>query len=327
MPLVLVAVFGTDPPWKLDAKHVAEIEEAAGSRFEVYQAASREDVQSRLGEAEVMYGFRLSAADIPEAVNLKWVQGTSAGVEGALYPELVASDIILTSAAGIHAVQISEQAVGMMISLTRKFPSFMRNQIKKQWKYEHDDAGDLGELYGNTLGIIGLGHIGEALAERAKAFGMKVLGVKTSTLGYEGAADEVLGADGMMRVMRESDFVVAILPHTKATRGMISAEHIDAMKPTAYFLNFGRGKTVDEPALVKALEEGRIAGAGLDVFAEEPLPKRSALWKMDNVIITPHVAGITTRYWQRATALFVENLRRYMAGSELLNVVDKEIGY
>jgi phosphoglycerate dehydrogenase-like enzyme len=322
---VTVAVFRTETRWALEGRYVDDIRRAAASEFEVFQARSDEDVARRLAETEVMYGFRLDGDSVKRAARLKWVQATSAGIERALFPEFVNSSIVLTSASGIHAVQISEHALAMMLSLARKLPQFVRRQAKGVWDTAPSD--EMGEVYEKTLGIVGLGNIGEALAVRAKALGMRVVGVKNSPLGYNGAADEVMGPGAMERVFRESDYVVALLPVTAGTTGIISAAMIAAMKPTAFFVNLGRGATVDEEALVAAIEYGKIAGAGLDVFAKEPLPARSKLWKMENVIITPHVAGTSPRYWERATALFSENLRRYAAGEELLNVVDKEMGY
>ena len=320
-----VAVFRTQTRWALEGRYVDDVRRAAGEAFEVFQARSDEDVQRRLGETEVMYGFCLDGDSVKRAAKLKWVQATSAGIERALFPEFVKSGIVLTSASGIHGIQMSEHALAMMLSLARKLPQFGRKQAKALW--DTSTSGEMGEVYEKTLGIIGLGSIGEALAIRAKALGMRVIGVRNSPLGYRGAAEEVMGPGAMERVFRESDYVVALLPVTPATTGIISRAMIAAMKPTAFFVNLGRGATVDEEALVAAIECGKIAGAGLDVFAEEPLPKRSKLWKMGNVIITPHVAGTSPRYWERATALFSENLRRYAAGEEFLNVVDKEMGY
>ena len=273
-PLIIVAVYRGKPAWKLEERYVEEIREVAGKRFEVFQAASREEIASRLGEAEIVYGFRVGPEDIPNAPRLKWIQATSAGVDGALFGELVERGITLTSAVGIHAIEISEQALATMIALTRQIQRFIRQQEKKTWA--GFDASMMGEVYEKTLGIVGLGHIGEALAVRAKALGMRVIGVKNHPAGYKGAADEVYGMADLERVMAASDYVVALLPATPATEGVISRDKIALMKPTAYFLNFGRGSTVDEKALVKALQNGKIAGAGLDVFEEEPLPKKLA---------------------------------------------------
>ena len=323
---LLVAVYGSNPPWKLDADRVDAIRRAAGERFEVVQASDNAGVEAALPDTEVMYGFRLRPENLPLARRLRWVQATSAGVNNALYPEFAATDIMLTSAAGIHAVQISEHALAMMLAFARGLNVFIPRQADRQWERPGGDES-LGEIFEKTLGIIGMGQIGEALAARAKAFGMRVLGLKGRPAGYKGLADEVVGPEGLERVMRESDYVVALLPQTPGTAGLISAKAIDAMKPTSYFINLGRGKTVDEAALVRALAEGRIAGAGLDVFETEPLPKESPLWGMANVIITPHTAGQSPRYWERCTALLIENLGRYMRGERLANLVDKKRGY
>jgi len=321
--LLLIAVYRQD--WTLGAEYVERIRRAAGSHFEVAQARTDADFERLLPGAEVLFGWHLAPENLPRAAKLKWVQVGSAGIDWALFPEFVRSGVVLTSAVGIHAVQMSEHALAMMLALTRKLPHFVRRQAGRNWDRPAGD--DMGELSGKTLGVFGLGAIGEALAVRAKAFGMRVLGVKNSPSGYRGAADEAVGPDAMKRVLGESDYVVNLLPLTKATRGIVSAAMIAAMKPTAFFVNLGRGATVDEKALVAALRAGKIRGAGLDVFEEEPLAENSPLWEMENVIITPHVGGLTPRYWERATDLFCRNLARYIAGEELVNVVDKEIGY
>jgi len=324
--LLTIAVYRDKPAWALGDEYVRRIRDVAGERFEVFQARSNEEVEERLGASEVMMGFRLTPENLARATRLKWVQATSAGVEWALFPEFVKSPVVLTSASGIHGVQMSEHTLAMMLSLARRLPHYVRRQQKKDW-VKSLDGEDVDELYEKTLGIIGLGSVGEALAVRAKTFGMRVLGVKNSPLGYSGAADEVVGTGAMQRVFAESDYLVVLLPMTAATEAIVSAALLGAMKPTAYLLNLGRGGTVDEEALVAALAYGKIAGAGLDVFAEEPLSRWSKLWKMDNVIITPHVGGLSPRYWERATKLFCDNLRRYTNGKELVNVVDKEMGY
>lgn len=323
--VLLIAVYRENAGWALEAKYVDAVRQAALGHFEVVQVRADAEFEARLAETEVMFGWHLTPENLPRAANLKWVQATSAGVDWALWPEFAASPVIITSAVGIHTTEMSEHALLMMLALTRRLPHFVRCQAKKKWDRSVGD--EMGELFGKTLGVIGLGSIGEALAARAKALGMKVLGVKHSPLGYRGAADEVVGPGAMERVFRESDYVVNLLPLTKETRGVISAAVLAAMKPDAFFISIGRGPTVDEKALVAALKNRRIAGAGLDVFEEEPLPKKSPLWDMQNVIITPHVGGLTPRYWERATELFCRNLARYIAGEELINVVDKAVGY
>ena len=323
--MLLVAVYRPNSNWAIEPRYVTRIRDAAGSHFEVAQALTDADFEAQQTEAEVMFGWHLTPENLPLAAKLKWVQATSAGVDWALWPEFVRSPVVLTSAVGIHTTEMSEHTLLMMLALTRKLPHFTRCQAAKKWDRSVGDEMD--ELFEKTLGILGLGSIGEALAVRAKAFGMRVLGVKSSPLGYCGAADEVVGPGAIERVCREADYVVNLLPLTSATRGIVSSGIIAAMNPSAYFISIGRGATIDEKALTAALVAGRIAGAGLDVFQEEPLAKKSPLWKMGNVIITPHVGGLTPRYWERATDLFCGNLARYIAGEELINVVDKETGY
>jgi phosphoglycerate dehydrogenase-like enzyme len=188
------------------------------------------------------------------------------------------------------------------------------------------------ELSGQTLGIVGLGRIGEALVVRARAFGMRIVAVKRDPASrYDGSTDAqpdaLYGLDGLSDLMRESDHVCIALPYTPQTHHLINAELIAAMKPTAYLYNIARGAIIDESALIAALREGVIAGAGLDVFEEEPLPQSSELWGMQNVIITPHVAGLTPYYFDRFAKLFADNLRRYLRGERLNNLYDPDRGY
>ncbi len=270
----------------------------------------------------LIVSWRLPAGLVASAGSLKWIHSIGAGVDGILTPELLESQIVVTSSSGIHREPISEHVLGFMLSFVRGFHVFARQQMRKEWK-----RFDLEELAGKTLGIIGLGEIGSEIAVKAKGFGMRVIAVKRDAGEKPSYVDELWLPEQLRNLLGESDFVVLSLPLTPETWGFIGEPELRAMKRSAYFINISRGKIVQEDKVIQALREGWIAGAGLDVFEEEPLPGKSELWEMPNVIITPHVAGSNPQYTERAMAIFEENLKRFLNGQELENVVDKKLGY
>lgn len=254
--------------------------------------------------------------------DLRWIHTLSAGVDYLLpLLETVSSDVILTNASGVFNVPIAEIVLGYMLSVVKRLPRFWAQQKAHCWKRHR-----LGELRGMTVGIVGLGDIGEEIARLCQAFGMHVLGVRRMPRPSE-YADEVLGIDQLHEVLSSCDFVVLACPLTEETYHLIDAEALAAMKPGAWLINIARGPVVDEQALIEALRSGHLGGACLDVFEQEPLPEESPLWDLPNVLITPHNAGSSTKTWERELALFVENVRRYVQGEPLQNVVDRQKGY
>lgn len=277
-----------------------------------------------LAEAEIIYGFRLPVNVIARAPKLKWVQTMSAGVDRLLDDKFRRSSVIMTTVSGIHAIPIGEFALGLMLMFAKQAPLAFQLKQQRQWKPFPPTV-----LHSKTVGIVGLGHIGGKLARLAKAFGMRVVAIRRSTRRSKRPryVDRLFAPDQLLQLLSESDFVVLTLPLTAESYRIIGEVELRSMKPTAYLINVARGNLVDEQALIHALEEHRIAGAGLDVFATEPLPADSRLWELSNVIISPHIAGGMEDYVERATAVFCENLRRYLSGRRLLNVVDKKRGY
>ena len=255
---------------------------------------------------------------------LGWVHSLSAGLENSLFPELVASPVPMTNSRGVFARSLAEWVIAGCLYFDKQLPRLMAQKGASDWT-----AFDIEELHGKTMGIVGYGKIGQLTAARARAFGMKIIALRKRPELSKGDAniDATYTPDQLEQLMAASDFVVCAAPLTPDTEGLISKKMIGAMKPTAVFLNVGRGAVVDEPALVIALQEKRIRGAALDVFVTEPLPKDSPLWTLDNVLISPHCADHTATWLQEAMEFFVANFERFAKGEPLENVVDKSAGY
>ena len=274
-------------------------------------------------QAEILLAFGMSEALAQRAARLRWIQSLGTGVDWLLQLPSLGKDVLITSTRGIHGPQMSETALLFMLALCRDFPAIIRNQAKQAWKRWPAEL-----LWRKTVGILGLGTIGAEIAAKCKAFGMTVLGIDLVAKELE-TVDCFHPVSDLLRVVREIDFLIIVAPLTSLTRKLVNEKVISAMKPTVFLINLARGEIVDEEALIRALQSGRIAGAALDVFSQEPLPKDHPLWKMKNVIITPHLGGTSTTYVEQALPIITENLRRYSAGQQhaLINLVkDKSSG-
>jgi phosphoglycerate dehydrogenase-like enzyme len=282
-----------------------------------------------LPEAEVVLGWAVRRENIASAARLRWIHLTAAGVASYLFPELVESPVIVTNASGLHGTSMSEHALAMMLAILRKLGPARDAQAARRWTQDEQfrDPVPFGQLEGATLGLVGFGAVGRALAARARGLGMRVLTVRRRPVDPPAPADVQWGRERLNDLLEQSDWVVLVAASTTETRGVIGAAELARMKPGAGLINLARGALVDEPALIAALASGRLGGAGLDVFADEPLPPSSPLWAMPNVIITPHTSGLGPRFWERTTDLFARNLRRFIAGERLENVIDKRAGY
>jgi phosphoglycerate dehydrogenase-like enzyme len=292
------------------------------------------------GDEEIFYGM-IPPRDLSRALRLKWVQLHSAGINHLTNHPILQSDVLVTTASGIHATPIGEFAIALMLALARKIPTMTRKQDHAEWPKGKWNLLLGTELRGKTLGVVGYGSIGREVGRIAtRGFAMRVLaltrGGDKRDRGYHepgvGDPDGTLPDAWFTRaqlldLLAQSDFVLIATPLTDETRGMIGARELRAMKPTAFLVNIARGGIVDEAALVRALKENWLAGVGLDVFEKEPLPADSELWKLENALISPHVSGATRHYDERAVELFCENLRRYLRGEYLLNLVDTTKGY
>ena len=284
-----------------------------------------EFVREASAEIEVVIG-RVDDEVLETVPNVKWIQALSAGVEwlrGA--PALAESEVVVTNARGAHAATIAEHAFGMLVFLARRFDALYRAQQERVWM-QPAPAGTTG-VSGLTMGVIGLGHIGRAIAVRAHGFDMKVIAVDVHELPKPDYVAELRLLDGLDDLLRRADVVAVATPITDRTRAMLGPRELALLKPSAILLVMSRGGIVDEPAVVRMLREGTLAGAGLDVTAVEPLPADSELWDAPNIIITPHSSPVSAQTHASVTAILRRNLRHYLAGEPLENVVDKKLGY
>lgn len=277
-----------------------------------------------LARAEILCGFWPPVDAPARTPRLKWLHAMLAGLDHPGFARVMAGSVLLSNSAGIHRAQVSEFALMLMLNLVKGAPRFFQAQQERHWS-----PAIPGVLEGKTLGIVGLGNIGRATARLGRAFGMRVVATRRSAseAAVDADADLLLPAAALPELLARSDFVVVALPAIPATRGMIGEQELQAMKPSAYLINIARGTIVVEGALVRAVQEGWIAGAGLDTTASEPLPPESELWGLPNVIVTPHVSGRRPDYNRLAIPLFCENLLRYLRGERLINQIDKDKGY
>jgi len=287
-----------------------------------------EEFVAMLGEAEVLYDFpRGHTEDLTAAApGLRWVQGSMAGAgEVAKRAGLLETDVIVTTASGVYSEPLAEFVLMALLQHAKGLDRLRRNKAARRW-----DESPVETLRGKTLCLVGTGSIGRAIAEKARAFGMRVVGVKRSVKPDNPArefAEALYPTGDLKEALAGADYVAATLPGTPETRHLVDAAAFAAMRRGAYFVNVGRGSVVDEGALVEALASGHLAGAALDVFEEEPLPEESPLWDLDNVVISPHATDNVGSLDGLQTELFCENLRRYLEGKPLKNVLDKGLMY
>jgi phosphoglycerate dehydrogenase-like enzyme len=325
---VLEFVRHDDGVWNLPPGQVEELAREFPD-VEFVSPRTRAEADAAVSDADVILGAALTRANFAAARRLRWIHLTAAGVGHALFPELVASDIVVTNARGLHAVSMAEHTLAVLLAFARKLHLARDAQRDVHWAHRDmwADRPPFGDLGGASLGLLGLGAVGSAIAVRARALEMKVRAVCRRARTDPAPAHEVWTADRLGDLAAASDALVLAAPHTPATSGQVDAAVLARMPSHAVLVNLGRGALVDEPALIAALEGGRIAGAALDVFAEEPLPATSPLWRMPQVIATPHISGLGPRYWERTVAMFADHLRDFLAGRPLRNLVDKREGY
>lgn len=298
-----------------------------GEELEIVLVSTPEEALRHVVDADALVGY-CSSEIVAAAKSLVWVQIYWAGVERCLEAERIASgDVVLSNMQKMSSPAIAEHAIAMAMSLSRKLPSFSRAMEDADWLSRGGDvASDMRPVAGRTLLVVGLGGIGSEVARLGHALGMRVVATRNSSRSGPDYVDYVGLSHELHDLAATADIIVNSLPHTEATRDLLDAEFFAATRHGAIFVNVGRGATVVTADLMAALDSGQIGGAGLDVTAPEPLPSDHPLWAYDNVVITPHVAGAGGEN-ERHRLLLLENLRRYIAGEKLLNVVDPQRGY
>ena len=320
LPLVVLSMSSLSPD-------IAERIRAISGQISLHSGFGGAEMETLLPEINVLMGG-LNEYQLRMAVNLKWVQSPSAGVEHYLNKSFVSSPVLLTNAKGCYAPAIAEHVFGLLFGLTRGIAGQAVNMKSGLWA----DAGAMLELRGLTMGIVGFGGIGRETARRAQAMDMRVLAADVRPLYRENLGGLVEACylvqdEGWYRMLEKCDVVVCAAPHTAASEGMFDDRAFRAMKDGAFFINVSRGKLVKTPSLQAAIESGNIAGAGLDVTDPEPLPSGHPLWSLGNVIVTSHIAGRGQYSWLRVQEVFAENIRRFVYGMPLLNLVDKQAGF
>jgi len=325
---VLEWVRSSDNIWSLPPETVDRARRALpGVALE--SPADAAEMARLLPEAEVVLGWAITPGNFSRAQKLRWIHATAAGVRPLMFPELIASDVMVSNSRGLHAVAMAEHALGMILEFARKLHLCRDAQAHRDWAQMRlwGDPVPFRRLSGSTLGLVGLGAVGGAIASRARALGMKVIAVRRRPTASAEHVDEQLPPERLGDMLGRAEWVVLAAPQTAATESLIGARELEMMREDAVLVNLGRGALVDEPALIAALQRGRIAGAALDVTIDEPLPPESPLWSMPNVIVSPHISGLSSDMWERAMDMFVEHVQAYQAGHPLPNLVDKREGY
>ncbi len=313
---VLARVQGQRPPGLEPVAEVATIR----------NAVSVQELKDALDDAYVLLVWDFRSPKLgdawPHARRLRWVHVAGVGVEAVLFPELVSSRVTLTNSRGVFDQAIAEYVLGFMLAFAKGFPMTFDLQRRHAWQHRETE-----QLRGQTVLVVGAGGIGRAIGRLARCVGMHVMGVARTARPSDPDLGRVVAVRDLGAILAEADYVVIAVPLTSETKGMFGAAALDRMKQTARLINVGRGPTVDEDALLNALRSKRIAGAAMDVFMEEPLPKDHLFWDLPGVIVSPHMSGDFTGWASELSRLFVENFLRWRRGERLLNVVDKRRGY
>lgn len=290
-------------------------------------AAARQNVDDVISRIEIYYSASLPGGLPARAPNLKWLQYVWDGIDLDVGPDILESPIVITNARQMSNRNIAEWVMMSILMFSKKQPRLIAERRDKVWS---GDFYNQMELVGQTVGVVGLGAIGGDVARLSKAFGMTVLATRRTVTARQynvGDVDEVMPASELDDLLKRSDYIALCVPGTPSTRELITERELDLIGPNSFLINVARGSVVDEDALTRALKEDRIAGAGLDVFATEPLPQDSELWDLDNVIFASHKTGDVFGYDDRVATLFADNVEKYIKGEELVNLVDKKAGY
>lgn len=310
-------------PIKLKEMHFHSIREVVPDA-KLIIAEDEAELLPRAEEIDILltWGMYKPVELLTKARNLKWIHTLSAGVEGIMSPEIIKSEVRISNTRGIHGFPMTDHVIAFIFSFLRKFPVLFQQQRRKEWLVQ--PAAE--ESFNKTVGIVGLGAIGSEIARKCNALGLRVIATKRTPVENEWI-ERLYPVEQLDDMLSESDFIVVIVPLTDETKGLIGASEIKAMKNSAYLINVARGPVVDEEALIEGLKNGEIAGAGLDVYQQEPLPADSPLWEMENVIISPRMSAVSPYYADRAVKLFCENAKLFIKEGGLKNEINKDQGY
>ena len=319
-PLTVVVAIFSAPVWTLDSSHVDALRRAFPDvRF--LEARSHDDLAAAIPEADVAFSSMVREKSFARATRLRWIHSSAAGVGATLFPALVESDVVLTNSRGVQAPAIGEHILASVLAWRRRLHVAARRQGAGVWAQDELASLTAPPVSEMRAVVVGMGSIGTEAARLLRAVGAHVEGVARR------AREGVHGAGALRDLLPGADIVVITAPHTDETDRLFDRAMLARMKPGALLVNVGRGRIVDEAALVEALERGRPGGAVLDVFEQEPLPADSPLWQMESVVVTPHMAGFSARFWEGLVELFARNLERWRRGEPLENVVEKRRGY
>lgn len=325
MKIVILEQSGNEVPKPLKKEHIKQITSVDPEALIKVVSQGSLKAEKELQTAEIVIGQAGDIKKLSQAPNLKWLHITSAGAN-ALSSEMINSDILVTNSSGVHPIPISEHVLGLMLMLARGMQQAVKIQHSEGKWIRDMDIYQPGELAGKNLLVVGMGRIGERVAILGQAFEMNVTGIVRNPVGHKTKIN-LKSVKDLGSELKNADYIVNCLPSTPETIGLFDKKLLNKFKKGSFFINIGRGDTVDESELITALKSGKLAGAGLDVFEKEPLPSSSPLWKMDNVIITPHYSGANPYYFDRVVNIFCENLKAFLNKKPLPNLVDKKLGY
>ena len=340
---LVVDLRATSRVWSLTDEVAAAIRAAAPPGWTTYvvdattvsdgdgNASPGAEVMRAVADADAYVGFGMPRALFLAATRLRWIHSAAAGVGSLLFPELLASDVVLTNSAGVHAIPMAEHVLGGILFLLRQFDVAVAQQRAGTWDRDPfvGDGSRVRELGECRALILGAGGIGTEIARRLAALGVRCTGIRRRPdRGTPEGFEEVFGAEALDSQVPRADILIVAAPATGATRGLVTAERLDHLPEGAIVVNVARGSLLDERALAARLRDGRLGGAVIDVFEREPLPSESDLWSAPRLLLTPHVSATSPRgYWQRQLELFTDNWARFAAGRPMRNVVDKQAGY
>ena len=324
-PVLTIALFHESSGWSLPERYVEQIRTAAGDRMEVRRVTSRHELLEALPETTHLIGLPLTEEQFrPHVERLEWIQlGHSSGDASDVLLMALEAGARVTSAATFRSPQVAEHAMALVLAMLRRIDAAVRAQEEHRWAAE-ELSGGAHSLNGMKLGVLSTDRIDDEIGRRARCFGAEVLALRRLDGSAPEAVDEVIDRGEIDSLIKRSDVVVVAMPRTPSSRNLVDTARVKMMKQTAYLVDVSRSGVVEQEALLRALRKRRIAGAGLDVFETEPLPKASPLWTMANVIVTPHICAATPDYWSRATVVFCENVRRILAGEPLLDELRPE---